>query len=140
MDFDLPRDVKMLQDLVRRFVDQELIPIEMEINKTEYLTREALAPLQEKAKKLGLWLLDVPKEYGGQGLGLLAQCVVAEQVGRTKAMPFRTNELFGPLVSPLLLDNATEDQKARFLYPLLRNEIVIGFAQTEPDAGSDPAG
>src|SRR5690242_10644188 len=92
MDFDLPRDVKMLQDLVRRFVDQELIPIEMEINKTEYLTREDLAPLQEKAKKLGLWLLDVPKEYGGQGLGLLAQCVVAEQVARSKAMPFRTNE------------------------------------------------
>jgi acyl-CoA dehydrogenase len=140
MDFELPRDVKMLQGLVRKFVDQELLPIEMQVNLSEDLADDVLRPLQEQAKALGLWLLDVPKEYGGQDLGLLAQCVVQEEIGRTKAIPFRINELFGPTVSPLLLDNCNEDQKERLLRPLLRGEIVIGFAQTEPDSGSDPAG
>jgi acyl-CoA dehydrogenase len=112
----------------------------MQVNLSEDLASDVLLPLQEKAKALGLWLLDVPKEYGGQDLGLLAQCVVQEEIGRTKALPFRTNELFGPIVSPLLVDNCNDNQKERFLLPLLRNEIVIGFAQTEPDSGSDPAG
>jgi len=111
MDFELPRDVKMLQGLVRKFVDQELLPIEMEVNRSEDLADDVLRPLQEKVKALGLWLLDVPKEYGGTALGLLAQCVVQEEIGRTKAIPFRINELFGPIVSPILLDNCNDDQK-----------------------------
>jgi len=140
MDFELPRDVKMLQGLVRKFVEQELIPIEMEsLRDDEEIDPDLLASLQEKTKKLGLWHLEVPKEYGGLGLGLLARCVVQEEVSKTKALPFRHNTLFGPAVGPILYEGNAE-QKERFLYPVLRGEMLVCFAQTEPDSGSDPAG
>src|SRR5919202_6243602 len=140
MDFELPRDVKMLQGLVRKFVEQELIPIEMEsLRDDEEIDPDLLASLQEKIKKLGLWQLDVPKEFGGLGLGLLARCVVHEEVARSKALPFRSSELFGPNVGPILYEGNAE-QKERFLYPVLRGEMRVCFAQTEPDSGSDPAG
>ncbi len=138
MDFELPRDVKMLQSLVRKFVEQELIPIEMEVNLNEDIDPDLLRSLQETAKRLGLWLLDVPKEYGGQGLSLLARCVVQEEISKTKALPFRNNTLFGPNVGPILY-HCNEEQKQRFLYPVIRGEITVCFAQTEPDSGSDPA-
>ncbi|HZU05570.1 MAG TPA: acyl-CoA dehydrogenase family protein [Chloroflexota bacterium] len=138
MDFELPRELRMLQNLVRKFVEQELIPIEMQVNHEEEVPEEVLRPLQEKAKQLGLWLLDVPKEYGGQGLGLLARCVVQEELSKTKALPFRHNELFGPVVGPILY-YCNEEQKQRFLYPVLRGELRVCFAQTEPDSGADPA-
>jgi acyl-CoA dehydrogenase len=138
MDFELPREIKMLQNLVRKFVEQELIPIEMQVNHQEEIADEVLRPLQEKAKRLGLWLLDVPKEYGGLGLGLLARCVVREEVAKTKALPFRHNELFGPIVGPILYE-ANAEQRERFLLPVLRGELRVCFAQSEPDAGTDPA-
>jgi len=130
----------MLQGLVRKFVEQELIPIEMEsLRDDEEIDPDLLASLQEKTKALGLWHLEVPKEFGGLGLGLLARCVVQEEMSKTKALPFRHNTLFGPNVGPILYEG-NDDQKERFLYPVLRGELLVCFAQTEPDSGADPAG
>ncbi len=97
---------------------------------------ELLEPLQAKA--LGFWHLDVPQEYGGAGLDLLTRCAIAEEVARTAALPFRGNQLFGPDVRPVLFQ-CNEEQKERFLFPVLRGEVRVCFAQTEPDAGSDTA-
>ncbi len=139
MDFELPRDVKMLQGLLRKFVDQELIPIEMQVNLDEEIDPAVLKPLQEKVKALGLWHLEVPKEYGGLGMGLLPRCVVQEEISRTKALPFRHNDLFGPTIGPILY-HCNDEQKERFLFPAMRGEIDVCFAQTEPDSGADPGG
>jgi acyl-CoA dehydrogenase len=139
MDFELPDEVRMLRGVVREFVQRELIPIEMRVNEDESIPADVLQPLQEKVKAMGLWLLDVPAEHGGSGLGLLARCVVQEEISKTKALPFRHNELFGPNVGPILYE-CTEEQQQRFLYPVIRGELKVCFAQTEPDAGSDPAG
>ena len=138
MDFELPEELRLLQATVREFVDRELIPIELEIPDAEETPPEILAPLQEKAKAMGLWLLDVPADLGGAGLGLLARCVVGEEVARSVALPFRGNLLFGPTFSPVLHD-CDEDQRERYVYPLIRGEKRSCFAQTEPDAGADPA-
>ncbi len=97
-----------------------------------------LKPLQEKAKALGFWHLDVPQEFGGPGLDLLSRCVIAEELFRTVAIPFRNNEVFGPAVRPVMF-YCNEEQRERFLFPVLRGEKRACFAQTEPDAGSDPA-
>jgi acyl-CoA dehydrogenase len=139
MDFNLPEELLMLKETVRRFVEKELIPLEREFRpEGEDMPEKLLRPLQEKAKSLGLWMLDVPQEYGGAELDLLTRCVIQEEVSRTVVIPFRHNEVFGPEVRPVLF-HCNEEQKKRFLYPVLRGEIRICFAQTEPDAGSDPA-
>ena len=139
MDFNLPEELRMLKETVRRFVDRELIPLEREYRpEGEEMPERLLKPLQEKAKALGLWQLDVPEEYGGAGLDLLSRCVIQEEVSRTVLLPFRERELFGPAVRPVLF-YCNEEQKERFLRPVLRGEMQVCFAQTEPDAGSDPA-
>src|SRR5262249_29146362 len=86
---------------------------------------------------LGLWLLEVPVEYGGQGLGLLGMAVVWEELARTIALPPRGPLVFGPDIRPLLftLSHAPEEKD---LFSVLRGAEGTAFAQTEPDAGSDP--
>jgi acyl-CoA dehydrogenase len=139
MDFNLPEELQILKETVRRFVDRELIPLEREFRpEGEDMPERLLRPLQEKAKALGLWMLDVPPEFGGAGLDLLSRCVIEEEVSRTVVIPFRHNEVFGPDVRPVLF-HCDREQKERFLFPVLKGEKRICFAQTEPDAGSDPA-
>src|SRR5574342_850363 len=141
MDFNLPEEIQLLKDTVRRFVDKELIPLEHEYRHDSEgpMPERLLKPLQEKNRSMGLWMLDVPSEYGGAGLGLLPRCIIHEEVARAASLPFRSLELFGPEVRPVLF-YCNDEQKERFLKPVLRGEMRFCFAQTEPDAGSDPAG
>ncbi|MEE9567858.1 MAG: acyl-CoA dehydrogenase family protein, partial [Candidatus Binatia bacterium] len=140
MDFELPEELQLIKKTVRDFIDREVIPLEREYRpESEDMPEHLLKPLQEKTKTMGFWQLDVPQEYGGAGLDLLTRCVIMEEVGRTVALPFRTNELFGHEVKPVLF-HCNEEQKERFLFPVVRGEKKVCFAQTEPDAGSDPAG
>ncbi|MEE2840555.1 MAG: acyl-CoA dehydrogenase family protein [Acidobacteriota bacterium] len=139
MDFNLPEELQLLKETVRRFVDEELIPLEAEFRpEADPMPQKLLRPLQEKAKSIGLWLLDVPTEFGGAGLDLLTRCVIAEEVGRTVVIPYRHNEVFGPEVRPPLF-YCNEEQKERYLFPVLRGERKMCFALTEPEAGSDPS-
>ncbi len=140
MDFNLPEEVQILKETVRRFVEKELMPLEREYRHDSDgpMPERLLKPLQEKTKSMGLWMLDVPQEYGGAGLGLLPRCVIQEEVARSAALPFRSLELFGPEVRPVLF-HCNDEQKERFLKPVLRGELRFCFAQTEPDGGSDPA-
>ena len=137
MDYELPEELRMLQETVRRFVDRELIPIERDTMEGPKLKPEAQEMLEEKAKAVGLWLYDVPEEYGGQGLGLLARAVVWAELARTIALPSRNVNIFGPIVSPILYF-LNDEQKQRYLYPVLEGKLRHCFAQTEPDAGGDP--
>jgi acyl-CoA dehydrogenase len=137
MDFELPEELRLLKETVRRFVDRELIPIERDTMDGPKLKPEMRAMLEDKARALGLWLYDVPRAYGGQGFGLLANTVVWAEMARTIALPTRNAGIFGPAVSPILyaLDDA---QKARYLLPVIKGDRRAAFAQTEPDAGGDP--
>jgi acyl-CoA dehydrogenase len=137
MDFELPEELKLLKNTVRTFVDRELIPVEMNAMDGPGMRPEVRADLERKAKDLGLWLLDVPTEYGGQGLGLLGMVVVWEEIARTVALPPRGPGVFGPDVRPVLF-TLNPAQKEKYLFPVLRGEKKTAFAQSEPDAGSDP--
>jgi acyl-CoA dehydrogenase len=139
VDFQLPDEIRELRDVVRRFTDEELIPRESVAPEGEDFPDSYMGPLQARVKALGLWQFDVPREFGGLGMGLLARCVVQEEISRSRATPWRENPLFGPVVSPLLYE-CTEEQRERFLFPVLRGELRLCFAQTEPEAGADPAG
>jgi acyl-CoA dehydrogenase len=137
MDFELPEDIRLLRETVRKYVDRELIPIEMHSMEGPELKPEVKTALEAKARELGLWQLDTPAEFGGQGLSLLALAVVWEEISRSIALPNRGDGVFGPSPRPILL-RLPEKMKERYLYPLLRGEKSAAFAQTEPDAGSDP--
>src|SRR2546428_13752874 len=101
MDFNLPEELQLLKETVRKFVDKELIPIEHECRpEGEDMPERFLKPLQEKAKAIGLWLLDVPQEYGGAGLDLLSRCVIMGEVARTGAPPFSYATEVGPAGMP----------------------------------------
>ena len=102
MNFELPEELRLVKDNVRRFVDRELIPIEREVCTDNKIKPQMRELLEGKAKALGLWLYDVPQVYGGQGLGLLAKVVVWSELGRTIALPTRNASIFGPNVSPIL--------------------------------------
>jgi acyl-CoA dehydrogenase len=140
MEFELPEDLRMMKETLRRFIDNEVIPIEREAYDGPEMVPEVREKLQARARELGFWMLDVPEEYGGMGLGLLARVLVWEETGRTIAFPRRKPWIFGYDVSPILLEFLRDDQKDEFLWPVLRGEKKAAFAQTEPDAGGDPGG
>ncbi len=126
-------DLDEFRRSLRRFVERELLPFERRM-----MTEAERHGIQEKARAAGFWLLDVPESLDGQGLGLSGMAVFWHEVSRTTAVPSRDHSLFGPTVGPILL-SLTGEQKARYLDPVLAGDKKACFAQTEPDAGADPA-
>jgi len=139
MDFDLPEELQMIKRQMRRFVDQEIIPSERDAYEGADLKPEVRERLEAKTKEMGYWHISTPEEYGGMGLGLLARVVIWEELGRTIALPSRKPQIFGPEVSPILY-HLRDDQKEKYLYPVIEGRKSACFGLTEPDAGSDPSG
>jgi len=138
MDFELPEELRLLKENIRRFVDRELIPLEREVVNDIKLQKALPNRLRDKVEALGLWLFDVPEEFGGAGLGMLAKVMVWSEISRTTALPARYIEIFGPPVSPILYTLEGEARE-NYLMAVIRGEKKSCFAQTEADAGSDPA-
>lgn len=136
--FGLPEELRLLQAMVRRFVDEELIPLEGKSLDGASLKPEIEARLIARCKELGLWQIDVPEEFGGQGLGVLGRSIVWAEIGRTVALPTRGVRILGPEIRAPLYALEGE-MRERYLMPSVRGEREGCFAQTEADAGSDPA-
>jgi acyl-CoA dehydrogenase len=139
MDFELPEELRLFQDSLRRFVDSEMIPVERETLDGDELKPQFRDRFITGAKNLGIWMMEVPEEYGGTGLSLLARTIVTEQLSRSIALPARGEGITGPSVRGILY-TLTGEMKDKYLLPVLRGEKRACFAQTEPDAGSDPGG
>ncbi|PLC49357.1 benzylsuccinyl-CoA dehydrogenase [Pollutimonas subterranea] len=145
MDFELPESTRMVRETVARFVSNELIPHEQLIIRREaergfkddpLIPAELDAELQKKARDIGLWGIDVPEEFGGQDFGMLAKCVVIEEL-KHSIVPFIL-----PPESPnlfMLKELCKGDQVDRYLLPYSRGEKKSCLALTEPGAGSDAA-
>lgn len=118
---------------IRRFVTERLIPREAEVAETDAIPDDVVAGMRE----MGLFGLSIPEEYGGLGLTMEEEVLVAFEIGRAapafRSM-FATNVGIG---SQGIVIDGTEDQKARYLPGLASGEIIGSFALTEPDAGSD---
>lgn len=146
MDFTLPEELRMLRETVARFVKQEMIPLEKEVIRREAERGLTDAPLiapdvekelARKAKEIGLYGIDVPEEYGGQSLGMLAKAVVIEE------MKYSITPFILPPDSPnlwMLRETCKGDQIQNYLLPYAAGEKKSAIAITEPGAGSDPAG
>jgi len=99
---------KLIAQTAEQFVSQEAVPA---LPKLEQHDWNVGSRLEARAKELGLWLPDVPEEYGGQGLSLLGMAVIWEELARTIALPPRGPGIFGPEVRPLLFALAPEQKK-----------------------------
>lgn len=127
--------IEALCDTVARFVRDRLIPAEDLVSETDEIPHEIVRDLQE----LGLFGLSIPEEYGGMGLTMEEEVLVAMELA--KASPcyrslIGTNNGIGS--QGLILDG-TEDQKRIYLPRLATGELIASFALTEPNAGSDAA-
>jgi acyl-CoA dehydrogenase len=132
MDFELPEELKLLQETTRRFTNEELIPHELEVDEHSRIPEAARAQIRERACRDGLWPMNVPEELGGLGSSVLAQVIVQEQAGRA------TNHLWGYVGGPYnALLRCNDEQRKKYLAPALKGEWTASYAVTEPGAGSD---
>lgn len=120
-------------DTVRQFREKELMPLEREFLLDGQLDVGIRTSLETKARQQGFWALEAPEEYGGQGLGVLATCLVAEELFKHPAM-FE----FGGSPEPVLYA-CSEEQKKRYVYPVIKEDKRSCYAFTEPSGGSDVA-
>lgn len=134
VNFELTDEQKALQETVRKFTQQEIVPV------TSYYDRTADFPwdIVRKAYEIGIFTSYIPEVYGGAGLGTFETALITEELG-AGCMAMGTSIMVNLLgISPLLIAG-TEEQKEKFLIPYCRRLTLYSFCFTEPDAGSDPS-
>ena len=132
MIFELTDEARMLVDTVSRFVRERLKPLEAEVDLADGMAPDRMQALRKEACALGLYGYNMPESIGGPGLPILTLAALDEAIGHT-SMPL--GEVFGHLPGSLRFSN--EDQRKWLVDPLLRADTSIGYALTEPGAGSD---
>ena len=140
IDFEIPAEAKAIRERVRQWVQDECVPAEARlVDKESY--KRVLDELRAKARAQGLWLPFVPKEYGGMGLGPLANALVQMELGQSHLGALSMNSQ-GPDDATILtlLAHGTEFQKEKFLKPLLNGEKRVCYSMTEKAAGADATG
>lgn len=133
--FELPEDIRMLQDLAMDFSRQEILP------QAEHFDESGEWPWEifHKAREIGLVNVNIPEEYGGIGASVLEECVISEAMA-WGCSGIQTALMLNQLaVLPLLLAGRDE-QKDKYFPWLVEEGKVAAYCMTEPDAGSDVAG
>ncbi|MEU7813992.1 acyl-CoA dehydrogenase family protein [Pseudonocardia sp. NPDC049154] len=141
IDFDLPEDVQAVRAKTAAFIDEVVLPAESQVGTRPYF--DIVAELQGKARAEGLWCPFVPREWGGMGLGHLANAVVQIEVGRSFShLGAWALNCMGPQDATMvtLIEHGTQEQKERYLRPLVDGKIRICFSMTERAAGADATG
>jgi len=144
MEFTLPPEIEEVRLRTRRFVEEHVLPLELDrgnYDKGENIRLDALRRVQAKARAEGLWAPQSPVAYGGMGLPVVGWAAMYEEANRS---------IFGPLAfncaAPddgnmnLLARAGSPAQKERWLRPIVAGQVRSAFVMTEPapGAGSDP--
>lgn len=145
--YELPPEIVKFRDLAQQIVREELLPLEQKylahpghafglketMNLRSVFGDVVTNRLIKISRDTGLWYLLVPEEHGGTGLSLLGQIAIMEQFMYT-AVPFPIADV------PNIMYECKGAQIERYLKPTVEGEKTTCFAQTEPNAGSDPGG
>ena len=133
LNHDLGETVDIVRDTVRQFTAAEIGPRADAIDQTNEFPRDLWPRLGE----LGLLGITVSEDYGGADLGYLAHTVVMEEVSRGSASVGLSYGAHSNLCVNQISRNGNDEQKRRYLPPLISGEHVGALAMSEPDAGSD---
>jgi acyl-CoA dehydrogenase len=134
IDYQLTEEQKALRDLARKFAETEMVPIAAKLDATEEFPRGIFA----RALELGLLNLNVPEPYGGPGMGLMEEVIVAEELGWA-CSGIATGLLVTSLTAWPIVLAGSEETKKKYLGKLMSGWCGA-YALTEPEAGSDVAG
>ncbi|TFG43418.1 MAG: acyl-CoA dehydrogenase [Syntrophobacterales bacterium] len=135
MDFAVTEEFRQLHSRIRDFVKNTLDPLSLQVEKEEKIPEEIVADI----RKLGLFGMPVPKEYGGLGLTTVEEMLVYEELTKTNACYRSRIGTSNGIGSMGIVYDGTEEQKRRYLPRIASGEWTTAFALTEPDAGSDAA-
>jgi len=142
-DFSTEPEFQEQLDWVADFCKNEIEPLDLVFPGAAYSRNpkaKALAdPLKQQVKDRGLWALFLDKDLGGPGFGQLKLALLNEILGRYRSAPV----VFGTAAPDtgnmeMLAAYGTEEQKQKWLYPLMSQEIFSAYSMTEPQGGSDP--
>jgi acyl-CoA dehydrogenase len=142
-DFETEPEYQKKLDWVEEFMTEQLEPLDFApldpYEKTNPEVLRVLRPLQQQVRDQGLWAAHLGPDLGGQGYGQVKLALLNEIVGRSRWAP----SVFGSQApdsgnAEILAMFGTEEQKERYLQPLLNGEISSCYSMTEPQGGSDP--
>src|SRR5438445_6711649 len=142
-DFETDPEFQEKLDWVDRFLTEEVEPLDYALgdpyDKSDERALALVRPLQQKVKDQGLWACHLGPDLGGQGYGQLKLALLNELLGRSRWAP----SIFGCQApdsgnAEILAHFGTEEQKAKYLQPLLDGVISSCYSMTEPHAGADP--
>ncbi len=143
-DFETDPEYQKKLDWVDQFVREEVEPLDLAFPHLQFVPlegkrREAIDPLKEEVRRQGLWATHLGPELGGQGYGQLKLALLNEILGRSQWAPI----VFGCQApdtgnAEIIAHYGTDEQKERYLQPLLSGECFSSYSMTEPHAGADP--
>ncbi|MBS4023966.1 MAG: acyl-CoA dehydrogenase family protein [Dethiobacter sp.] len=133
MDFLITDELKAIQLAVREFIEKEVHPRESIIEEEDRIPEELI----EGARKLGLFGVSIPEEYGGLGLNMVGKCVVGEEMGRGIAGFSGYQGAHTGIGTSGIVMVGSDYLKEKYLPDMAEGKKIGAFALTEPDAGSD---
>nr|WP_301906980.1 acyl-CoA dehydrogenase family protein [uncultured Anaerostipes sp.] len=136
VEFKLTKEQLLAQQMFKDFAETEIKPIARDMDETEEFSMELL----EKMKKFGLMGIPYSKEYGGEGADVLTYTLCMEEMSKVDASTGITISVHTSLCCSCINDFASEEQKQKFLRPLVDGSKVGCFGLTEPGAGTDASG
>ena len=132
MEFGLSHEQQMVVDTVRSFVENELYPLEDEVERSGQVPRALGREIQDKVCELGFYAPNIPEEFGGGGLDSLTFTLLERELGRAS---MALSVFWGRPSNILCAGDA--GQRERYLLPCVRGEKIDALAMSEPGAGSD---
>jgi acyl-CoA dehydrogenase len=132
MDFQLDEDILSLKSNIRDFIRNEVEPFAMQIEDEDKIPIELI----EKSKKMGLFSLSIPEEYGGLGIGMIGKCALYEEIGKTHNGYTTLIGAHTGIGSVGIVEMGNETQKRNYLPAMAKGDLLGAFALTEPQAGS----
>ncbi len=135
MNFELAPEQKEVREMARKFCEREIIPIAEKYEREEELPEEVVRKMADQ----GFFGAIFPKEYGGSELGFGCHVIIAEEVSRALAALGTFFNMAGVTVPLTILNWGNEEQKKKYIPPIISGKIFGCFGLTEPNAGTDAA-